>query len=98
MLPSGLAGPGLEVAIAPSAAVPQAVVEQAETSLRRNSYVALKNISCAYQEGILTLRGCLPSYYLKQVAQTTVSRLAGVERIVNQIEVVAPNPRVPFPV
>jgi osmotically-inducible protein OsmY len=96
MFPSELAGPGIEIAVAPSTVRPQAVLEQAENCLRRNSYVALKNISCDYEEGVLTLRGCLPSYYLKQVAQTTVARLAGVERIVNQIEVIAPNPRAPF--
>jgi len=98
MPPPGSAGPGIEIAVAPSTVRPHAVLEQAETSLRRNSYVALKNISCVYQEGVLTLRGCLPTYYLKQMAQTTVARLAGVERVVNQIEVVAPNPRAPLPV
>ena len=41
-------------------------------------------------DGVLTLRGCLPTYYLKQVAQTSVAGLEGVERIVNLIQVVRP--------
>jgi hypothetical protein len=65
-----------------------AVVEGAEIRLRSNPYLALKNVSCEFHEGVLTLRGCLPSYYLKQMAQTAVSRLDGVERIVNEIEVI----------
>jgi osmotically-inducible protein OsmY len=64
------------------------IAEGAEIRLRGNSYLALKNVSCEYHEGILTLRGCLPSYYLKQMAQTAVARLDGVQRIVNEIEVV----------
>ncbi len=37
----------------------------------------------------LLLRGCLPSYYLKQVAQEAVRRLAGSSdlKIVNEIDV-----------
>src|SRR5437588_10080503 len=65
------------------------LAEWAETRLRGNSYLALKNISCEFHDGVLTLRGCLPSYYLKQVAQETVALVAGVEQVVNQIAVVA---------
>jgi hypothetical protein len=43
------------------------VVEGAENRLRSNSYLALKNVSCEFREGVLTLRGYLPSYYLKQM-------------------------------
>jgi osmotically-inducible protein OsmY len=65
------------------------VAEGAELQLRNNPYRALQNISCEYHEGVLTLRGCLPTWYLKQLAQTVVAHLAGVERIVNQIQVIA---------
>jgi osmotically-inducible protein OsmY len=64
------------------------IAEGAEDRLRHNSYLALKNVSCEYREGVLTLRGCLPSYYLKQMAQSAVARLDGVVRVVNEIEVV----------
>jgi osmotically-inducible protein OsmY len=64
--------------------------ELAEGCLRRNPYLALKNVSCDCRDGVLVLRGCLPSYYLKQIAQETVARLAGVRAIDNQIEVVPP--------
>jgi hypothetical protein len=64
--------------------------ELAETRLRRSGYPALQHISCESCAGVLTLRGHLPSYYLKQVAQTVVALIEGVDRIDNQIEVMAP--------
>jgi hypothetical protein len=62
----------------------------AEGCLRRKPYLALRNVSCDCRGGVLVLRGRLPSYYLKQVAQEAVVRLEGVERIDNQIQVVTP--------
>lgn len=67
----------------------QQIAEGAENCLRHNSYLALKNVRCECCEGVLTLRGCLPTYYLKQMAQAVVGRIEGVQRIVNEIEVVA---------
>jgi hypothetical protein len=43
---------------------------------------------------VLVLRGCVPSYYLKQVAQEVVARqVQGVGRLDNQIQVVRPAAR-----
>ena len=70
-------------------APPLGVAGWAEVRLHGNGYRVLKNIACDYRDGVLTLRGRLPSYYLKQVAQETVARIAGVQRIDNQIEVLA---------
>ena len=67
---------------------PQAkITELAERRLHGNSHQALKNISCTYQDGVLVLQGTLPTYYLKQLAQETIVRMEGVERIENQIQV-----------
>ncbi len=65
------------------------VTASAETRLRSNPYLALKNVQCTYRDGVLTLHGCLPTYYLKQRAQAAVAQIDGVERIDNQIEVTA---------
>jgi osmotically-inducible protein OsmY len=65
-----------------------AVQESAERRLRSNPYLALKNVSCDCRGGVLVLRGCLPSYFLKQVAQEAVARLEGVRAVDNQIQVV----------
>jgi hypothetical protein len=65
-----------------------AITDLAERCLRSNPYLALKNISCDLLDGVLVLRGCLPTYYLKQIAQEVVGHLEGVKRIENQIQVV----------
>jgi osmotically-inducible protein OsmY len=71
--------------------------ELAETRLQRSSYLALRGVSCGWEAGVLTLRGRLPSYYLKQVAQAAVAQVGGVERVENRIEVVAPDWAAPLP-
>ena len=66
-------------------ASPQAV---AERGLRSSRYSALQHVSCDCRGGVLVLRGCLPTYYLKQVAQEVVAHLEGVQGVENQIQVV----------
>lgn len=68
---------------------PNGAVEAVECRLRCSGYLALRNVWCEYDQGVLTLRGCLPSYYLKQMAYAVVADLEGVGRINNQIEVLA---------
>ena len=65
------------------------VAERAETLLRRNGHLFHQTISCEYQDGVLTLRGVVPSYYLKQVAQEVVASLEDVVQIDNRMEVPA---------
>ena len=65
----------------------QQIVDSAENCLRHNPYLALKNVQCDFHEGVLTLRGCLPTYYLKQMAQAVVGPISGIHRVVNEIEV-----------
>jgi osmotically-inducible protein OsmY len=74
---------------------PQASTQAvAERALRSGPYPALKKLSCDYQDGVLVLRGCLPTYYLKQIAQEVVAhRVKGVGRLDNQIQVVRPASR-----
>ena len=74
---------------------PQASLQAvAERALRSGPYPALKKLSCDCRGGVLVLRGCLPSYYLKQMAQEVVAhQVPGVGRLDNQIQVVRPAPR-----
>ncbi len=48
-----------------------------------------KNITCKYADGVLTLRGKLPTFYLKQVLQSWLRDVEGVEQINNQVDVVS---------
>ena len=81
------------VAITDTAACERRIEEAAEGHLRRSGYLALRDIGCTCREGVVTLRGCLPTYYLKQIAQHVVTEREGVCGIINQIEVLAPSGR-----
>ena len=48
-----------------------------------------REIDCDYREGILTLRGCVPTFYLKQVLQSILKDLPGVRRVDNRVDVVS---------
>jgi hypothetical protein len=65
-----------------------ATSEQAVDLLRHSPYRLLQQVCCEEKGDALILRGRLPSYYLKQMAQCTVAGVAGDHRIVNEIEVV----------
>ena len=64
------------------------VTEAAKDRLRRTPYYALRALSCEYDHGALFLRGQLPSFYQKQLAQEAVVGLAGVAQVINETEVV----------
>lgn len=66
------------------------VAEAIQQMLRSSPYLSLRGIQCTYHEGVLTLYGRVPTYYLKQLAQTVVSREHGVEELVNRVEVAGP--------
>jgi osmotically-inducible protein OsmY len=62
----------------------------AEARLQESAYAALRGVCCEFSEGVLTLRGLVPRYYIKQLAQHLVGRVAGVVEIDNQLEVGSP--------
>jgi osmotically-inducible protein OsmY len=63
------------------------VVALGKARLAECPYQVLRSVLCEFQHGVLTLRGQLPTFFHKQLAQEAVGGLAGVERVVNQIEV-----------
>ena len=64
------------------------VTETARDRLRHSPYVPLRSLCCDFESGGLVLRGRLPNFHHKQLAQETVRRLAGVRQIINEIEVI----------
>lgn len=65
----------------------QDIEATAKAQLLASPYVAIRKIFCMYDEGMLILRGRLPTFFHKQIAQAVVMRIDGVGQIVNQIEV-----------
>lgn len=64
------------------------VEEEVRTALEQSGYAAIRNLSFDLDDGELTLRGQVPSYYMKQIAVTTVAKVAGVTLIYNRLKVV----------
>jgi osmotically-inducible protein OsmY len=60
----------------------------AERQLRDTTYQPLTRISCDFHDGVAVLRGTVPTFYLKQVAQSVVGKLDAVKQIDNRIEVI----------
>ena len=61
--------------------------KEAQLRLQSSGYRELQSVSCEYSLGVLTLSGRIPSFYLKQVAQTLIQDL--VDEIRNRLEVSA---------
>ena len=62
--------------------------DQVERAFRNSPYLALRNVACECRDDVLVLNGCLPTYYLKQVAQSVAAQVDGVRQVVNDIQVV----------
>lgn len=63
------------------------VESAAQSLLEKSNYLALRRLRCEFHEGRLVLNGRVPTYYLKQVAQTIVRQLPAVRRIENRVDV-----------
>jgi len=70
-----------------------AVARHAQERLGRSGYLALREVSCLVSDGDLHLFGCLPSHYLKQVAQEIALSVEGACHVINRIIVLAPECR-----
>ena len=84
--------------IRPSERISSAVGEPQDRSLERKAvdclenspYRILRQVHCRAHNGVLTLSGRVPSFHMKQVAQTIVMNQAHIPRVVNQLEVMMP--------
>ena len=67
------------------------VMESVKGTLSRSCHFTRhwREITCDYEDGVLTLHGNVPSFYLKQVLQSILKDVPGVERIDNRVDVVS---------
>ena len=56
-----------------------------ESQMRRDGQLSASSLSFEFHGDVVILHGCVPTYYLKQVAQTVVMRIDGVKRVENRI-------------
>ena len=55
-------------------------------TLKASGYAALQGVA-EHREGILVLRGTVPAFHMKQIAQTMASKVRGVEGVDNRLSV-----------
>jgi osmotically-inducible protein OsmY len=65
----------------------ECVARLVESRLQQSSHSALRSVTCEFHTGTATLRGAVPTFYLKQLAQTLARQMQGVKQIVNRIDV-----------
>ncbi|TWT46716.1 BON domain-containing protein [Botrimarina hoheduenensis] len=63
-------------------------VDTATGRLAESSHLFLRHVRCRQDNDTLLLEGKVPSYFLKQTAQSLVQSVEGVNRIVNHLVVV----------
>ncbi|MGA2066764.1 MAG: BON domain-containing protein [Thermoguttaceae bacterium] len=64
------------------------IAKTAKERISRVPHLTLQRIWCEYEAGTLFLRGQVPSFYYKQLAQEAVNGLEQVHAVANEIEVV----------
>ncbi|MBL8826856.1 MAG: BON domain-containing protein [Planctomycetaceae bacterium] len=73
-----------EVTFAP---VDSQIRERVQRALQSSGYRPLQRIRCHVDGGVVELQGRLPTFYLKQLAQSLVVKLGEVQAVNNTIEV-----------
>jgi osmotically-inducible protein OsmY len=63
------------------------LAECVEQALRKTGHLPLRAIQVSTCGSLVILQGLVPSYYLKQIAQTAALGVPGVEAICNDLEI-----------
>lgn len=79
--------PPVEYTVGGTRTADQKIVDQACQALRTSGYTQLRHLQVSFEHGRMTLQGQLPTYYLKQVAQSVIQDVAGVREIDNDVKV-----------
>lgn len=62
-------------------------VDAVIAALGKTGYTRLQRIEVVEESGVLVLRGQVPSFYLKQIAQNIVLAVPGIGEIRNELRV-----------
>ena len=67
--------------------LPSLVAAVLQQQFHSSPYWSVRQLICDFDRGCVTIRGTLPSYYLKQVAQAIATKALGNEHIHSDIDV-----------
>jgi osmotically-inducible protein OsmY len=71
-----------------SAGIAEVVAATAKARILHHPHLKAQRIWCEFDGGNLLLRGQVPSFFFKQLAQQAMLGLDNVRQVVNEIEVV----------
>ena len=63
------------------------LIQRVDSAIRTNPHLNGHRVYFKQESGMIVLHGRVSSFYQKQMAQETLKRLQGVDRIVNHLEV-----------
>lgn len=66
-----------------------AIAGAAQAKLQECPYSTVRHVICRCERGVVLLRGSVYSFYEKQLAQSIVSQVEGVQEVVNHIDVLS---------
>lgn len=78
------------IAPASSEEVERSLAVAATASLVDSGYAALSAVACRSAGDAIILKGSVPTYHLKQLAQVFVQRVDGVRQVINRLDVQRP--------
>jgi osmotically-inducible protein OsmY len=65
----------------------RSIREKVDRALQESGYAPLRRIECEVSDGVVELTGSVPSFYVKQLAQTAILRLEQIRGIRNHLRV-----------
>ncbi len=66
---------------------PGELLKRVDSAIRGNPHLVGHQVFCQEDSGIVVLHGRVGSFFQKQMAQEALKRLAGVEKVINELEV-----------
>jgi osmotically-inducible protein OsmY len=73
--------------VASSAREADVLVFEVELALRATGYPALRNLNIAVRDGVVSISGRVPSYYMIQMATAAATCVAGVREVRTEMDV-----------
>jgi osmotically-inducible protein OsmY len=65
----------------------RSIRDDVNRALRETGYAPLRGVECEVLDGVVELTGVVPSFYVKQLAQTAVLRLDQIRGVNNRLRV-----------
>ena len=79
----------MSVILEPPVATPRVRLQMTaiEQALAANPYWSIRQLVCQIDRDRISLKGTVPSYYLKQIAQAIAAKVVGAECVCSEINV-----------